>query len=120
METCPIDPVRITVGLHQSLGLLALTSEDEPGVEHDLLVHAGFTTQPDDILYTLPSAPDAAAVSQAVTALRTSALALGIRIGIDPALATALDHERAAPAGPALTTAARTRPVPAATPHPVR
>ncbi len=54
--------------------------------------------------------------------MRADARALGIRIGIDPALATALDHGPTTPPGPALTTAARTRPVPDARsrPHPVR
>jgi hypothetical protein len=134
LEPFPIDPVRITVGLHHSLGLLALTTEDDPGVEHDLLTHAGFTTEPGDFLYTLPGTPnDPATIRAAVATLRSSARALGIRIGIDSGLATALeptpllqadrsaDHGPAAPAGPALTAAVPGR-VPAAAPrpHPVR
>lgn len=114
------------------LGLLALTTEEEPGVEHDLLTHAGLTLQPGDFLYTLPGPPnDPAAIRTAVTTLRTSARALGIRIGIDPGLATTLEqapvspvagHGPAAPDGPALTAAVPARPAPAAAPrpHPIR
>lgn len=128
-----VDPVRITVGLHHSLGLLALTTEDEPDIEHDLLTHAGFATKPGDVVYTLPVTPhDPAAIRKAVTTLRTAARALGIRIGIDPGLATTLEkapappsdgsanHGRDAPAGPALTTTGPTQPAPAVAPHPIR
>lgn len=119
------------------LGLLALTTEEEPGVEHDLLTHAGFTTEPGDSLhtlpgvYTLPGSPnDPAAVRAAVTTLRAGAAALGVRIGIDPGLAAALEHTPgaesdpgadrgpAAQDGPALTTAVPARPAPAAAPRP--
>lgn len=115
------------------LGLLALTSEDEPGVEHDLLTHAGFTLQPGDFLYTLPGkANDPADVSAAVTDLRTRARALNIRIGIDPGLAATLErncgpqaepragHAPAAQDGPALFTAVPARPAPVSVPRPVR
>lgn len=128
-----IDPVRITVGQHHVLGLVASTIEDEPGVEHDLLTHAGFTLQPGDFLYTLPgNANDPAAVSAAVTDLRTGARALGIRMGIDPGLAAALNRScepqaepaagraPATPDGPALTTAVPARLFPATAPHPIR
>ncbi|MEE4544042.1 hypothetical protein V2S66_18950 [Streptomyces sp. V4-01] len=130
-----LDPVRITVGQHHALGLLALTTEEEPGVEHDLLTHAGLTLQPGDFLYTLPGTlDDPAAIRTAVTTLRAGARALGIRIGIDPGLAAALDQDPvppsapehgpgpAAPDGPALTTAIPARPAPPAVPrpHPIR
>lgn len=130
-----IDPVRITVGQHHLLGLLALTTEDEPGLEHDLLTHAGFTIQSGDFLYTLPGTPnDPAAIRTAVTGLRASARALGIRIGIDPGLAAALEQDLLTPSapgagrgpaaepGPALTTAVPAQPaaVAAPSPHPIR
>lgn len=126
----PIDSVRITIGQHHALGLLALTTEEEPGVEHDLLTHAGLSTEPGDFLYTLPGTPnDPAAIRTAVTTLRTSARALGIRIGIAPGLAAALEqdsgspgagHRPAAPDGPALTMAVPARQAPAAAPRPIR
>ncbi|WP_433892556.1 hypothetical protein [Streptomyces sp. CA-111067] len=91
--------------------------------------------QPGDFLYTLPGTPnDPAAIRTAVTTLRTSARALGIRIGIDPGLAAALEHHHgpapepgtergpAAPDGPALATAVPARPARSAAPrpHPIR
>jgi hypothetical protein len=88
--------------------------------------------QPGDFLYTLPGTPnDPSATRTSVTTLRTSARALGIRIGIDTALAAALEqapvppvfgHEPAAPDGPALTTVVPARPAPATAPrpHPIR
>jgi len=128
-----IDPVRITVGQHHVLGLLALTTEDEPGIEHDLLTHAGFTLQPGDFLYTLPCAlDDAAAIRAAVTDLDARARALNIRIGIDAGLASALEHHSGARAepgagrgpdareAPALTTVVHARPAPVPAPRPVR
>jgi hypothetical protein len=115
LESSPIDPNRIAVGLHRSLGLVALTTEDDPGIEDELLRHAGFVTEPGEFVYTLPgNAHDAAAIRAALTTLRTSAGALGIRIGIDPDLAAALQQATApqtehntwhdpAPPAPALT-----------------
>lgn len=110
-----------------------MTTEDEPGVEHDLLTHTGFTTQAGDFLYTLPGTPnDPAAIRAAVTDLRTRSRALNIRIGIDPGLAAVLErgpvsqaepgagHGPAATDGPALTTAVPVRPASASAPRPVR
>ena len=113
-----------------------MTTEEEPGVEHDLLTHAGFTTETGDFphtlpgVYTLPGAPnDPTAIRKAVATVRAGARALGIRIGIDPDLATALEqdlasrsgrsieHGPAAPVRPALTTAAPARPETADAPH---
>jgi hypothetical protein len=109
-----------------------MTTEEEPGVERDLLTHAGFTPQPGDFLYTLPGTPnDPAAIAAAVTDLRTRARALNIPVGIDPGLASALErgpvsqaqpgagHSPATPDSPALTTAVPARPAPASAPHPV-
>jgi hypothetical protein len=91
--------------------------------------------QPGDFLYTLPGTPnDPVAIRTAVTTLRAIASALGIRIGTDPALATALQqvpappsapgagHGPAAQDGPALSTAVPAGPAPAAAPrpHPIR
>jgi hypothetical protein len=109
-----------------------MTTEDEPGVEHDLLTYAGFTPQAGEFLYTLPGTPnDPAAIRAAVTDLRTRAGALNIRIGIDPGLGAALErgpgsqagpgagHGPATPDGPALTAAVPARPAPVSAPRPV-
>nr|WSX75925.1 hypothetical protein OH826_19950 [Streptomyces sp. NBC_00899] len=120
--------------MHDAFGLLAMPTEDDPGIEHDLLIHAGFATEPGDFLYTLAKSPDdPATIRKAVTTLHSSAQALGIRIDIDPAVTAAIEHASgpgaepgpggpAAQAGPALTTAMPARSAPAAEPglHPAR